>query len=343
MKKTLSFLMLLIVVLIAAACGNDSNTGNESEASEGVITMKAGVGLNDQHPQYKALLKFKEEVEENSNGQMLVETYHSGQLGDDKQMIENVQLGSQEITIPSTAPLANFVPEFNIFNFPFLFPNTEVADKVLDGEFGSNLLNKLEEASLVGLNYWEEGFYNITNNVRPIESAEDLKGLKIRTMENQILLDVFKELGANPTPMAFGEVYSSLQQGVVDGQTNPPSQVYEAKFHETQEYMSETNDFYGVWVFLVNKEFYDGLNEEQQKIIKDASIVARDFERQETRNSEQDYVEKLQEEGIKYNAVSPEALQEMKDIIQPVLDEYSKDFDKEMIDQLNKSLEDAQS
>ncbi|WP_203333694.1 TRAP transporter substrate-binding protein [Planococcus beigongshangi] len=341
MRKIFGLFILILVFLITSACGNNSD-GNTGSASEKVITMKAGVGLNDQHPQYKALLKFKEEVEKNSNGQMIVETYHSGQLGDDKQMIENLQLGSQEITIPSTAPLANFVPEFNIFNFPFLFPNTEVADSVLDGEFGTNLLTKLDESNLVGLNYWEEGFYNITNNERPIESVEDLKGLKIRTMENKILLDVFKELGANPTPMAFGEVYSSLQQGVVDGQTNPPSQIYEAKFHETQKYMSATNDFYGVWVFLVSKEFYEGLNEEQQKIIKDASMNARDFERQETRNSEQEYVEKLQEEGIEYNTVSPEALQEMKDTIQPVLDEYSKEFDKEMLELLNKALEDAQ-
>lgn len=349
MKRISSFIFLALVsmsLLVACSSGQSSNTSspssdNSENTSKDAKVIKAGIGLNDKHPQYQGLLKFKEIVEEKTEGAIIVETYHSGQLGDDRQMIENLQLGSQEVTIPSTAPLANFVPEFNIFNFPFLLPNSEVADQVLDGEVGSKMLKKLESSNLVGLSYWEEGFYNISNSVRPIKSAEDLKGIKIRTMENQVLLDVFEALGANPTPMAFGEVYTALQQGVVDAQTNPPSQIFEAGFYEVQDYVSQTNDFYGVWVFLMSKDFYDSLSPEQQKIVEQASIEARDYQRQLSRDMEKEYVEKLIAEGVEYNELSPEALDDMKDIIQPVLDKYAQEMDEDFVKEFYAAIEEA--
>jgi len=354
MKKVISILILVVMLLTLFGCGNnqtsnqnDSQTSNQTNQQTGnsgqkAKILRAGIGLNDRHPQHIALLKFKEIVEEKTNGAIVVETYHSGSLGDDRQMIQDLQLGTLDITIPATAPLANFVPEFNILNFPFLFQNEKVADKVLDGPVGEELLEKLPTAELVGFCYWEEGFYNISNSVRPIKSASDLKGIKIRTMENQILLDVFRALGANPTPMAFGEVFTALQQGVVDAQTNPLSQIYEAKFHEAQKYISKTNDLYGVWVFLMSKATYDSLTPEQQEIVREASRVARDYERQLTRDSENEYKEKLIAAGIQYNDVSPEALTEMQEIIQPVLDKYAAELDSDFVERFFKAVKDAQ-
>ncbi|NEU31992.1 DctP family TRAP transporter solute-binding subunit [bacterium LRH843] len=339
-KKFLIILSLLMIVVLIAACGSndvsnapetktedtEANNSVKNTGSSSSKTIKAGIGLNEDHPQYKGMELFKEIVEKETDGEIIVEIYPSAQLGDDKQMIQAVQLGTQEVTVPATAPLANFVPEFNIVNFPFLFPNAKVADAVLDGDTGQMLLDKLENYGMVGLSYWEEGFYNISNSVRPIESVDDLKGIKIRTMENAILLDIFTTLGANPTPMAFPEVYTALQQGVVDAQTNPVSQIYEAKFHEVQDYVSGTNDYYGVWVFLINKEFFEGLTAEQQEIVKDASIKARDLERQLTRDTEQEYLEKLQAEGVKYNELSEDGRKSIEEKIQPVVDKYSKDI-----------------
>lgn len=347
MKKNILilFCLLLLAVTMAACSGNESgnteeinseepqgnnenveeNAGNVEESGESK-TIKAGIGLNEEHPQYKGMELFKEIVETETDGAIKVEIYPSAQLGDDKQMIQAVQLGTQEVTVPATAPLANFVPEFNILNFPFLFPNEEVADAVLDGEVGQMLLDKLEDHGMVGLSYWEEGFYNISNNVRPIETADDLDGIRIRTMENEILLDIFKALGANPTPMAFSEVYTALQQGVVDAQTNPVSQIYEAKFHEVQKYVSGTNDYYGAWVFLINKEFFDGLTPEQQEIVRKASIEARDLERKLTRESEQEYLEKIQADGVEYNDLTEKGRKSIQEKIQPVIDEYAKEI-----------------
>ncbi|KJS21548.1 MAG: ABC transporter substrate-binding protein [Clostridiaceae bacterium BRH_c20a] len=350
MKKIIIMFIVTVMLITLFGCGNSQTPAPEpskvsqepSESSPKVKILKAGIGLNDKHPQHIALLKFKEIVEEKTNGAIVIQTYHSGSLGDDRQMIQDLQLGSLDITIPATAPLANFAPEFNILNFPFLFQNDKVADKVLDGQIGEEMLKKLPAAELVGLSYWEEGFYNISNNVRPINSAGDLKGIKIRTMENQILLDVFKALGANPTPMAFGEVFTALQQGVVDAQTNPLSQIYEAKFHEVQKYISKTNDLYGVWVFLMSKATYDGLTPEQQEIVKEASIVARDYERKLTRDSENEYKEKLIAEGVQYNDVAPEALTEMQAIIQPVLDKYAAELEPDFVKRFFKAVKEAQ-
>jgi len=352
-KKVIGGLVSTLMLSSLIACGgnetasnsNSTPSENKSEGTsevQGKKIIKAGIGLNEQHPQYKGMEKFKQIVEEKTNGAIEVEIYHTAQLGDDRQMIEGLQLGSLEVTVPATAPLANFVKDFNILNFPFLFPNAKVADAVLDGEPGGELLKKLEAAQMVGLSYWEEGFYNISNNVRPINSAADLQGIKIRTMENQMLLDVFKELGANPTPMAFPEVYTSLQQGVVDAQTNPPSQIYEAKFHEVQKYVSSTNDLYGVWVFLMNKDFYDGLTPEQQQIVKEASEEARDFQRKLSRDLEEEYVEKLKKAGIEYNDVSDEAKAEMREIIKPVLDKYSNDIDPSIMENFYNAINAAQ-
>jgi TRAP-type transport system periplasmic protein len=212
MKKIFAMMMAALMVFVLAACGGSNEAQNDSASNNGgsaeVKTIRAGIGLNDQHPQFKGLLKFKEIVEEKTNGAIVVEAYHSGQLGDDRTMTEALQLGTQEVTIPSTAPLANFVPEYSVFDFPFLFPNEEVADKVLDGEVGQGFLQKLESQNLVGLSYWENGFRDVTNSERAIETVEDFKGLKLRTMENDLHLEAFRALGANPTPMAFTELFT---------------------------------------------------------------------------------------------------------------------------------------
>lgn len=354
MKKNFAILLLSMVISVLVACGGgngdsdeataeadtpNEETDTETESDGNGKTIKAGIGLNEEHPQYKGLAHFKEIVEEETD--ITVEIYPSAQLGDDKQMIQAVQLGTQELTIPATAPLANFVPDFNILSFPFLFPSAEVADKVLDGEVGQNLLDKLEDHGMIGLNYWEEGFYNISNNVRPINSADDLQGINIRTMENDILLDIFKALGANPTPMAFSEVYTALQQGTVDAQTNPLSQIYESKYYEVQDYVSATKDYYGSWVFLMNKEFFEGLSEEEQEVVTRASFEARDVERQLIRDTESEYRDLLIEEGVEYNELTEEGRQSIADTIQPVIDEYSKEI-QETADEFFNAIEEAQ-
>lgn len=338
MKKILGVL-LLIAMLVLSACGESKATDEESNSNESDDSkvIRAGIGLNEDHPQFDGLKKFKEIVEEKSDGNITVELFPGGQIGDDREMIQALQNESLEVTVPSTAPLANFVPEFNIFNFPFLIPDKETADRVRESEVAANLLSKLEEYNLKGLGYWEEGFYNISNSKRPIETVGDLEGLKIRTMENDVIVDAFNKLGANPTPMAFGEVYTALQQGVVDAQTNPLSQIYASKFYEVQDYVSATNDFYGVWVFLMSKPFYDSLNSEQQGIVEEAAKEAEKYYTELARSLEEEYKEKLIDEGVKFNEISAEEKKKMKEKIQPVLDEYSKEMDDEIVEQIGRA------
>lgn len=350
MKRFLSIFMAALLVLALAACGgNKDNAGDKEKAGEKtegttkgeVKTIRAGIGLNDAHPQYKGLLRFKEIVEEKTNGQIVVETYHSGQLGDDRTMTEALQLGSQEVTIPSTAPLANFVPEYSVFDFPFLFPSEEVADKVLDGEVGQKFLDKLEAQNLVGLAYWENGFRDVTNSKHAVATAADFKGLKLRTMENDLHLEAFRALGANPTPMAFTELFTALQQKTVDGQENPVATIFLQKYYEVQSHVSNTHHIYSPFVFLMSKSFYDGLTEEQQNIVKEAALEAGKYERELNREANAQYLDDLQKEGMTYTEITPEAREEMVKIVQPVLDKYAKQIGEDIVNEVYDAIEKA--
>ncbi len=348
MKKFLTLFLAVFMVVALAACGGGNNEGtNEGGNNEGTAdtgekkTIRAGIGLNDAHPQYKGLLRFKEIVEEKTNGQIVVETYHSGQLGDDRTMTEALQLGTQEVVIPSTAPLANFVPEFSVFDFPFLFPSEEVADKVLDGEVGQKFLDKLEPQNLVGLAYWENGFRQVSNSKKAVATAADFKGLKLRTMENDLHLEAFRALGANPTPMAFTELFTAMQQGTVDGQENPFATIYLSKFYEVQDHVSNTNHIYSPFVFLMSKSFFDGLNDEQKQIVQDAATEAGQYQRELNREANAQYLADLQEAGMTYTEITPEAHAEMKELVQPVIDKYADKIGKETVQEVYDAIEEA--
>ncbi|GEL77745.1 TRAP transporter substrate-binding protein [Tenuibacillus multivorans] len=351
MKKFFLFLVVSLFALLLVACGGEEDNTGESQNGENVSasgdgevkTIRAGIGLNQDHPQYKGLLKFKEIVEEETDGDIVVETYHSGQLGDDRSMTEALQLGSQEVTVPSTAPLANFVPEFSVFDIPFLFPSEEVADEVLAGEVAQDLLKKLEEKDLVGLAYWENGFRDLTNSERPVETIEDFEGLDIRTMENDLHLEAFKTLGANPTPMAFTELFTALQQGTVDGQENPYATIYLENFYEVQDYVSDTHHVYSPFVFLMSKQFYDGLTEEQQQIVRDAAIEAGEHQIKLNREANAEYLQSLIDEGMQYSEISDEERQKMVDAVQPVIEDFKDDIGPDVVDGIYEAVEQAQS
>jgi tripartite ATP-independent transporter DctP family solute receptor len=374
MKKiVLLFVMLLMLMVIVVACGGNENNNNgdvannnnenasdnegannnddvdnedganndEEAATDAEFTIRAGIGLNNEHPQYLGLVRFKEIVEEKTDGAIFVETYHSGQLGDDRTMMEALQLGSQEVTIPSTAPIANFVNEFSVFDFPFLFPNNEVADEVLDGEVGQKLLDMLDDQNLVGLSYWENGFRNLSNSTREVASMEDFDGLTIRTMENDLHLDAFRTLGANPTPMAFTELFTALQQGTVDGQENPFATIYLEGFYEVQDYVSNTNHVYSPFVFMMSKTFFDSLPAEYQEIVEDASVEAGTYQREINREANNEYLQSLIDEGMTYTEISDEDRAAMQEAIQPVIDEYSETIGQDLVDEVYEAIEAA--
>lgn len=328
--------LVLCLSLVTAACGTSGSAGE-------AIVIKAGIGLNEDHPQGQALNRFKEIVEEKSGGRIQVRPYFSAQLGDDLKMTEALQAGVQEVTIPSTSPLVGIVPEFGIFDLPFVFDEEEEADAVLDGALGQKILDKLPEHGLVGLTYWENGYRNLTNSRRPVKRAEDFRGLKIRTMQTDVHLDAFKALGSNPTPMPFSEVFTALESGTVDGQENPLATIVSNKFYEVQDYLSLTKHVYTPFVFLVSKSFWDRLSPEDQQLIREAAIEAGKYERELNRKVNAESLEELKKQGIKINEVSPEERERMKQIIQPVIEKYRKKLGEDLVSQLFEEVEKARN
>lgn len=352
MKKIVtSFLLISMISMTLIGCGGGGQTAEPPAGQPGEAApadpgksriIRAGIGLNDQHPQYKGLLKFKEIVEKETNGAITVETYHSGQLGDDRTMMEALQLGTQEMTCPSTAPIANFVPEFSVYDIPFLFPNEEVADKVLlESEIAQQLLDKLPAQGMIGLTYWENGFRNLTNNKRAVATAADFKDLKIRTMENQLHLAAFKALGANPTPMAFSELFTAMQQGTVDGQENPTATIYLQKFQEVQKHMSTTQHIYSPFVLLLSKKFWDESTPEQQEIMKRAALEAGEEERRLNREANSKYLDELRNAGMTVTEVTEENRAEMKAITDTVLDQFADKIGRDTIDKVRAAIDEA--
>lgn len=346
MKKWMKRAALGLVlpgVLMMSACGSSSGSGETKEAAEGIQarTIKAGIGLNEDHPEGQGMIKFKELVEEKSDGKMKVQNFFSATLGDDQKMTEALQAGTQEITVPSTSPLVGMVQEFGIFDFPFVFNNEEEAYSVLDGEVGQQLLDKLPEHGLVGLGYWENGFRNITNSKHAIATPEDFKGLKLRTMQNEVHLDAFKKLGANPSPMPFSEVFTALESKTVDGQENPLATIKSNKYDEVQSHLSLTEHVYTPFVFLVSKKFWDGLSKEEQEILAESAKEAGKYQRETNQKENDEAVKDLEKAGMKVNEVSEEDKAKMKEVIKPVTDKFAKQYGQELVDAMMSEVEKA--
>jgi TRAP-type transport system periplasmic protein len=200
-----------------------------------------------------------------------------------------------------------------LWDTPFLFSNAKEADAVLDGPIGDKIRAKLEEKGLVGLVYWENGFRNLTNNKRAITKVEDLDGIKLRVMQNNVFLNSFKTLGANAIPMAFSELFSALETNTVDGQENPFNTILSSKFYEVQKYMTVTNHVYSPWILMASKKWWDQLSKDEQKILADAAKVSRDFERKDTRAEAASAVADLKAKGMQVNELSPAESARMRD------------------------------
>lgn len=333
MKKSvliLSVSLMLVLVL------------NVAVMAKAEYVINAGIGYNDKSAQYKSLEYFKELVEKNSNGRIKVNLYHSSQLGDDREMMEALQMGIQEMTCPSTAPIAPFVNGFKVFDLPFLFPSNEAADYVLDGPVGQDLLKQLEDIGIIGLAYWENGYRQLTNSVRPVRTPADVEGLKIRTMENPIHLAAWKAMGANPTPMAFGELFSAMQQGVVDGQENPWGTIYLQNFFEVQNYATDTGHVYSPFVLMISKKFWDKLPADLQTVIKDAAELSKDHNRKLNRKMNAEYLEKLKEK-MNVTILTPEERAAFQEAVQPVYDQFAGEIGVELINKVQEAVKEFQN
>ena len=327
-------LKLIVAFAVVVGCSAASVCAGEPRI------VKVGIGFNDQMPQYKALEVFKKEVEAASKGAYRVDLYHSSQLGDDREMMEALRLGNQEMTCPATAPVAGFVKEFRVLDLPYLFPSNEVMLKVLNGPAGQDLLKKLDGVGLHGLVYLPEGFRNLTNSRRVVATPADLKGLKIRTMENPIHLAAFRAWGANPTPMPFGEVFSAMEQKVVDGQENPTTVPYFAKFYEVQKYYSQTEHFAAPYILMISKKFWDGISPADRQMFEAAAQKTYAFHKELSAKSNTEILEKLK--GLMtVTILTPDQKKQFFEAAQPAYAQVRKDLGDALVDSFLKAVQDA--
>ena len=297
------------------------------------FTLKVGTIVSETHPDYIVMSTvFKPLVETNSKGKIAVEIYPNGQLGDDREMSEAVQLGSIEICIPATGALASFDKRVQVLDLPYLFVNEEQAFKALDGKLGQKIDSFLPELGFVNLGYPHNGFRHVTTNVKPIYQPEDLKGLKIRTMEIPAHIDFFRSVGANPTPMSSGELYAALLQGTVDAQERPVEMIYDGKFYEVQKYVSKTSHCYSATVLLASKAFMDKLPEDLRKVVESAARIFVLGQRDMIMGLEHERFEALKSKGMQVNELSHEQLLAFKRAADPLYDKYEDVVGKEIMD-----------
>jgi len=275
--------------------------------------IRFGYGLNEQSNQGRATKVFVDEVDKLSGGRMKIRAFGAASLGSDVQMQQALIGGAQEMMVGSTATLVGITKEMALWDTPFLFNNVQEADAVLDGPVGTKVKTKLEEKGLVGLVYWENGFRNLTNNKRAVAKLEDLDGIKLRVMQNNVFLDSFKTLGANAIPLPFSELFSALETKAVDGQENPFNTILSSKFYEVQKYLTVTNHVYSPWIVTVSKKFWDGLSPAEKKVLMDAAVKSRDFERKDTRDEAAKALADLKGKGMQINELSATEAGRMRD------------------------------
>ena len=301
-------------------------------------TIKVGTIVSETHPDYITLRDvFKKEIEANSKGAIKVELYPNGQLGGDREMIESLQLGTLTMTLPASSALAGFEKKFQVLDLPYLFKSKAVAFKALDGELGKTLDELLPKHGIVNLGYFENGFRHVTNNRKPIHVPSDMKGMKIRTMENPMHIAFFKQIGANPTPMNYGEVYTALQQGTIDAQENPIAIVFDGKFFEVQKFYSLTGHVFSATMLVANKPFMDKLPKDMHAIVVKA---ANDFviaDRKAVDKLEGTALAEMKKKGLKVNTLTDAEKDQFIKSALPVYDQFKNILGKDLIELAKKA------
>ncbi len=305
------FRRALVATAAVAALAGTTATAFAQDIKPRLIRF--GYGLNEQSNQGRAVKFFAAEVEKASGGKMKVRAIGAAALGPDTQMQQALIGGAQEMMVGSTATLVGITKEMALWDTPFLFNSAKEADAVLDGPVGQKVMAKLQDKGLVGLTYWENGFRNLTNSKRPVQKLEDMAGVKLRVMQNEVFLNSFKSLGANAVPLPFSELFSALETRTVDGQENPFNTILSSKFYEVQKYLSVTNHVYSPWIITVSKKWWDGLSKDEQKVLLDAAAKSRDFERKDTREEAAKAVAELKTKGMQINELSPAEVARMRD------------------------------
>ena len=283
-------------------------------------TIKFTNGVNEDHPVGLGVKRMQEVLNAKTGGKIKINAFWGGSAGGDLPATQALRAGTQEMVCTSSSPLVGIVKELGAFDLPFLFANEKEADAVLDGPAGAYFNKKLEEAGVVNLAYWENGFRNLTNSKRPVAKPEDFDGVKVRVMQNNIFLDTFKTLGTNAVPMAFGEVFTALETKTIDGQENPFVTIETSKLNEVQKYLSVTRHAYTPFLVLYSKKLWDQLNAQEQAVLREAAIEGQKVQRSANRTLSEQSLTSLKAKGMVVNEVTPAEQLRMFQKVKPVYD-----------------------
>jgi tripartite ATP-independent transporter DctP family solute receptor len=339
MRKTISCRTLLafacaLLVLISIFCKPLAVMAQTTELKLGFVTA-----ASETDPYYISSKKFAELVEGYTQGKYKVNLFPSGQLGNESEMIKNLTMGTMDLGLITNAPVGSFVNAFMVFDLPFIFPSAEVAHKVLDGETGQMLLSRLDKLQIVGLAYSEGGFRHMINNVKPINVPEDTKGIKFRVMTTPIYIGLFQSLGSNAVPMPWGEVFTAVQQKVIDGLEIPIPVIYANKYHEVAKYLSLTGHTYSPLIFMCAEQRWKKFSAEEKEIIKKAAREASAFNRNALKGINDDILKKLAAAGMVVNEIPNK--KPFQDAVQPMYTKFEGEIGKDVLEAVIKARDAA--
>ena len=295
---------MLTPVFMLTGCGSEK---------DGIKRLKLSINTNQ--PQVDMAEAMAEKIEELSDGKMAIDIYGDGQLGGDREVAETVQYGNIDMCVVSTTPVANFYQDLNLFDAPFLFNDSEQAQEILDGEIGTEIATGMEDIGFKVLGFPENGFRQLSTAHSEVHTPADLKGLKIRVMESEVHIATWKALGSNPTPMAFSELFTALQQKTVDGQDNPFVTDRDNRYYEVQKYIIETNHVYTPYLLLMSKDSFDKLSEEEQKIVEEVGKYGTEVQREKTAEYDKDAVTDMQDKGVTLVTLTDDEKQQFRDAV----------------------------
>ncbi|MDO9402779.1 MAG: TRAP transporter substrate-binding protein [Polaromonas sp.] len=301
-------------------------------------TIKIATQNPKGHPIVLGMEKFAELVTAKSGGKIKANLFPGGVLGGDAQNVSALQGGTLEMVIMNAGILASQAKEFAVFDFPFMFGSAQEADAVVDGPFGKAMLARLDAKSIHGLTYFELGFRNITNGRRPINKVEDIAGLKLRVIPNAINIDWVTALGANPTPLAFPEVYAAMEQRAIDGHENPFSVIEANKFYEVQKYLAVTNHQYNPQVVIASKKLWDSLSADEKKIFSDAATEATAYQRKVSRELSGTSLANLKKNGMQVTEFNATEMAKFREKMKPVIEKHTAIVGPEVVGELQAEL-----
>ncbi len=310
-------------------------------ASAQKIEMKLGfvTAATEDDPYNITAKKFVELIETYTKGKYKINLFPSGQLGNENEMIKNLTMGTMDLGIITNAPTGAFIKPFMALDLPFIFPNEKVAHIVLDGKAGEMLLERLKKLNIVGLGFSEGGFRHMINNVRPINTPEDTKGIKFRVMTTPIYIGLFQSLGSNAVPMPWGEVFTAVQQKVIDGLEIPVPVIYANKYYEVTKYLSLTGHTYSPLIFMCSEQRWKKLSTEEKEIFKKAAKESAAFERNKMKAIINDVLNKIKATGMVVNEVANK--KPFQDAVKPLYTKFEGEIGKDVLDTILKARDAA--